>query len=42
MQDTFSGKISDSLRSEIEFNVEPDIVANIPKFVCLWNFYDLK
>lgn len=31
IHDTYSGKIPDSFRSEIEFTVEPDIIGDMPK-----------
>lgn len=32
MQETFSYKIPESFRSDIEFAVEPDIVGDMPKY----------
>lgn len=31
IQDSYSGKVPDSFRSEIEFTVEPDIIGDMPK-----------
>lgn len=31
MHESYSGHIPDSIRSEIEFSVEPDIIGDMPK-----------
>lgn len=38
MQETFSYKIPDSFRSDIEFAVEPDIVGDMPKYNTTYAF----